>query len=87
MIKDKEYLAQDGVLDHKQLSQKVKLLLDLLLENQNHIVSKEQIFQSVWRWDESPSEASLRVYINDLKKILGKEAISNHKGIGYRLEL
>jgi DNA-binding response OmpR family regulator len=87
MIKDKEYQIDKGILDNKYLSNKVKLLLDILVENQNQIVSKEIIFQKVWNWQESPSEASLRVYINDLKKILGKDSISNHKGIGYRLEL
>jgi DNA-binding response OmpR family regulator len=86
-IKGKEYIADKGVLGQKQLSHKVKLLFDLLLENQNKIVSKELIFQKVWEWDERPSEASLRVYINDIKKILGKDSITNHKGVGYRLEL
>jgi len=86
-INGKEYLIDEGILDQKQLSRKVKCLLDLLLENQSHIVSKEMIFQKVWEWDETPSQASLRVYINELKKILGKDSISNHKGIGYRLEL
>ncbi len=67
------------------LSNKVALLLELLISNQNSIVTKEQIYDKLWKWDEEPSSASLRVYINELKKLLGKDKILNHKGIGYSL--
>ncbi len=67
------------------LSKKVILLLELLLENQNSIVTTERIYEKLWAWDETPSPSSLRVYINELKKIFGKAHIINHKGIGYLL--
>ncbi len=70
-----------------QLSKKVILLLELLIEHQNSIVPTERIYEHLWAWDETPSPSSLRVYINELKKILGKEHIINHKGIGYKLAL
>ncbi len=70
-----------------QPSKKVILLLELLIAHQNTIVSTERIYAHLWAWDETPSPSSLRVYINDLKKILGKEHIINHKGIGYKLAL
>jgi DNA-binding response OmpR family regulator len=69
------------------LSKKVALLLELFIQTQNKIVTKEKIFQTLWSWDESPSDASLRVYINDLKKVLGKESITNLKGVGYQLRV
>ena len=91
MIGKSTFFIEEGVIEKEQqrypLSKKVLLLLKLLLENQNSIVSSERIFEHLWAWDETPSPASLRVYINELKKILGKEKISNHKGIGYKLEL
>lgn len=69
------------------LSKKLSDLLDLLLSNPNRLVTKEMIIDTLWEWDKAPSEGSLRVYINELKKILGKEMIQNQKGLGYKLEL
>lgn len=91
MIGKAAYHPKEGVLISDNLkyplSKKVILLLELLLENQNSIVTTERIYESLWAWDETPSPSSLRVYINELKKILGKERIINHKSIGYLLEL
>ncbi len=69
------------------LSNKVALLLELFLANPHTIITKDQIYSKLWKWNEEPSSASLRVYINELKKLLGKEKILNHKGVGYSLEL
>ena len=82
----KERILTSENIKHS-LSKKVILLLELLLENQNSIVTIERINEHLWAWDETPSPSSLRVYINELKKILGKERIINHKSIGYLLEL
>ncbi len=76
------------LLNDKQnivLSKKLSALLDILTENPNQIVPKEQIKSRLWAWNENASDGSLRVYINELKKILGSEHISNIKGIGYKL--
>ncbi|MBP7770079.1 MAG: response regulator transcription factor [Aliarcobacter sp.] len=66
---------------------KVLDLIELFLENQGEIVSKNMIISKLWTTQEGYSEGSIRVYINQIKKLLGKEAILNIKGIGYRLEL
>ena len=91
MIGSSTYYPNEGVIEkNKQrhpLSKKVILLLNLLLQERNKIVQSERIYEDLWAWDETPSPSSLRVYINELKKILGKEHIINHKGIGYKLEL
>jgi DNA-binding response OmpR family regulator len=91
MIGDSTYLPQESTIQKESvkypLSKKVVLLLELLLEHQNTIVSTERIYAHLWAWDETPSPASLRVYITELKKVLGKEHIINHKGIGYLLAL
>jgi DNA-binding response OmpR family regulator len=91
MIGSVTYLPKEGLLtqDEKryQPSKKVLLLLELLLENQNQLVSLHRINETLWAWDETPSASSLRVYINELKKILGKEHIVNHKAQGYKLAL
>ncbi len=66
---------------------KVIDLLELFLENKDSIISKDMIIDKLWSFDEEYSEGSIRVYINNLKKIIGKEKIKNIKGIGYKIEL
>ena len=68
------------------LSTKVSELLELFIENRGLIVTKEMIISKLWSVDEDYSEGSIRVYINHIKKILGKESILNIKGIGYKIE-
>jgi DNA-binding response OmpR family regulator len=82
--KEKKLICKDSELS---LSKKLSELLELLLEQKNQLVTKEYICQRLWEWDKQPSEGSLRVYINELKKLIGKEMITNQKGIGYKLEL
>ncbi len=76
--------SQDTTLT---LTRKSALLLDLLLSEANRVVPKERILEHLWGWDETPSEGAMRVYINELKKAIGKERIENVKGVGYRLAL
>lgn len=82
--KEKKLTSKDKELI---LSKKLYELLDILIEHKNRLVTKELILQRLWEWDKAPSEGSLRVYINELKKIIGKDMIINQKGIGYKLEL
>ncbi len=82
--KQKKLIYQEEELT---LSKKLSDLLDILIEHKNQLVTKEEISGRLWEWDKQPSEGSLRVYINELKKIIGKEMIQNQKGIGYKLEL
>lgn len=59
-------------------------LLELLLKNRGKVVTKEMIKDELWQNEELVSGGSLRVYINNLKKIFGKESIENIRGLGYR---
>lgn len=61
-------------------------LLHLLIQDRGKVVTKEMIKSSLWSSSEEINEGSIRVYINNLKKIFGKEAISNIRSIGYRFE-
>lgn len=65
------------------LSNKESELLALFLENKNTLLSKEAIFEKIWNYGEEPSELSLRVYVKNLRRILGKDAIVNRRGDGY----
>ena len=74
-------LRQNGQIVN--LSNKESELLALFLKNKNSLLSKETIFEKIWSYDEEPSELSLRVYIKNLRRIVGKEAIVNRRGDGY----
>ena len=77
------------LLQHNEdlnLPVKVILLLELCLENRGQIVTKDMIVNRLWHASEEYSEGSLRVYVNTLKKVLGKESVSNVKGVGYKVE-
>jgi len=68
------------------LSVKIADLLELFIENKGSIVTKEMIISKLWNIDQEYSEGSIRVYINHIKKLLGKDSIKNIKGIGYKIE-
>ncbi|WP_298946352.1 response regulator transcription factor [uncultured Campylobacter sp.] len=74
-------LRQNGQI--VSLSNKESELLALFLENKNTLLSKEAIFDKIWNYGEEPSELSLRVYVKNLRRILGKDAIINRRGDGY----
>lgn len=65
------------------LTQKESLLLSLLLQHKGSYVSQEMIFDTLWEYEQEPSEMSLRAYVKNLRKILGKDSITNQRGRGY----
>ncbi len=69
----------------KKLTQKELELLKLLIKNKNLLVDLNTIYEAVWTANETSNDASLRIYINNLRKILGKERIINIKKQGYML--
>ena len=66
------------------LTQKELKLLKLFLQNQNKTLQREDIFSYIYDFDEEPNEASLRVFINKLRHLIGKEKIKTIKNVGYR---
>lgn len=71
------------------LSPKATELLDLLLEKQGKFVSKEEIFETVWK-DTFVEDGVLTQNIYTLRKVLGKDAdgqqiIENKTRLGYRI--
>lgn len=66
---------------------KVLDLIELFIENRGEIVTKDMIINRLWTVNEDYSEGSIRVYINQIKKLFkNKDVISNIKGIGYKIE-
>jgi DNA-binding response OmpR family regulator len=62
-------------------------LLELFIENEGQIVTKEQIINRLWSTSSQYSEGAIRVYIAKLKKLIEKDMIENIKGIGYKLTI
>ncbi|MCG3703246.1 response regulator transcription factor [Aliarcobacter butzleri] len=69
------------------LPTKILDLIELFIENRGDIVTKEMIINRLWAANEDYSEGSIRVYINQIKKLfLDANVIVNIKGIGYKIE-
>jgi DNA-binding response OmpR family regulator len=66
-------------------SPKSLVLLSLLLSNKGKIVTNELIEDTLYHMQE-PSRGAIRVFINTLKQLLGKDSIVNIRGVGYKLQ-
>lgn len=67
-----------------QLSAKEWALFEKLASMPNAIVSKEQLLESMYGFSEEIFTNTLEVYVNRLRKKLGREAIETVHGQGYR---
>lgn len=68
----------------KTLAQKDAAVLAYLFEHHDRVVSLEELGVNVWDYEHVPSDATLRTYIKNIRKILGESSITNVKGVGYR---
>ncbi len=58
-------------------------LLLKLIENAGKALSREQLSQSLYNWDEDVDSNALEVHIHNLRKKFGTELIRTIRGIGY----
>jgi DNA-binding response OmpR family regulator len=75
-------LKKDGL--SVQLNFKEQKLLKFFLQNKDELLIHDRIYDYVWDYDEQYSDNSLRTYIKNLRKILGKDKIVSLKKLGYR---
>ena len=61
-------------------------LLQKLLENSGQVLSREQIMQSLYGWDEEVDSNALEVHIHNLRKKLNANYIRTIRGVGYMIE-
>ena len=59
-------------------------VLKFFLQHPNELLIHDRIYDYVWDYDEEYSDNSLRTYIKNLRKILGKDKIVSLKKLGYR---
>ncbi|WP_028455062.1 response regulator transcription factor [Chitinilyticum litopenaei] len=61
-------------------------LLYLLMLNYPHYLSRSQLEEKLFGWQNELESNSLDVHLSHLRKKLGSEAIRNQRGLGWRLD-
>ncbi len=61
-------------------------LLQKLLENVGKALSRDQLSQSLYSWDEDVDSNALEVHIHNLRKKFGSGLIRTIRGVGYMVE-
>ncbi|PJD92614.1 MAG: DNA-binding response regulator [Legionella sp.] len=61
-------------------------LLQKLLEHSGQVLSREQLMQSLYGWEEDVDSNTLEVHIHNLRKKLNANFIRTIRGVGYMVE-
>ena len=73
-------------VEHK-LRNKEAQLLDYFIKHQGKTITFDNIIGEIWPYDESPTHATIRTYVKNLRPLLKEEQIENIKGVGYLFTL
>ena len=77
-------LQKDGVIIN--IAQKERDILKYFIIHKNRVISSEELLQNLWTYEEMPTNSTIRVYIKNLRKFVGKDKIATIRGIGYKFE-
>ena len=80
---DTKYITVENTETH--LSKTEAKVFEYFIKNRNKAISIEEISLNNWIYDEVPTATTIRTYIKNLRKIVGKDKIITIKSIGYRL--
>jgi DNA-binding response OmpR family regulator len=72
-------------VEHQIAHKECEILL-YLSSHKKRVVSADELMQNLWEYESMPSDATIRVYIKNLRNILGKERIQTIRGSGYYFE-
>lgn len=61
-------------------------LLHLLIEHEGFALTREQILDQLWKFEEAPLDRVIDVYVKNLRKKLHLDCIKTVKGVGYKYE-
>ena len=67
------------------LTQREYILLELLLLQSKQILSRAQIEDKLYSWDQEVESNAVEVHIHNLRKKIGKDFILTRRGLGYQL--
>jgi DNA-binding response OmpR family regulator len=68
-----------------ELSAREFTVLHTLLANTGRVMTRGQIEQSIYGWNEEPDSNAIEVYIHHLRRKLGAELIKTLRGVGYTI--
>ena len=68
------------------LALKERDILKYFCTHKNRVISSEELLQNIWAYDDMPTDATIRVYIKNLREIIGKDKITTIRAVGYRFE-
>jgi two-component system response regulator QseB len=68
------------------LSRREYALLQKLLENAGRVISREQLNQTIYSWEDEIDSNALEVHIHNLRKKLGYPLVRTIRGVGYMVE-
>jgi two-component system, OmpR family, response regulator QseB len=74
-------VTNNGV--EEMLSRREFALMQKLIENAGRVISREQLNQSLYGWDENIDSNALEVHIHNLRKRFGNKLIRTIRGVGY----
>jgi DNA-binding response OmpR family regulator len=69
-----------------QLANKETQILLYLSSRKKIVISSNELIQNIWRYEDMPTDATIRVYIKNLRSTLGKNKIKTIRGSGYYFE-
>lgn len=78
--------AHQLIIDDKtiEIRQKEAQILTYFLKNRGKIISAEELIENIWDDTNIPTNATIRTYIKNIRKLFTKEYFENIKGEGYR---
>jgi two-component system alkaline phosphatase synthesis response regulator PhoP len=86
-----DFKAQVAIANKQtiELSKKEVMLLKLLIENRNEVVTREKILQSVWGYNVYPTTRTIDNFILNFRKYFEKDSRSpkffhSVRGVGYK---
>lgn len=87
-----DFKAQEAITWNKQhieLSKKEVMLLKLLIENRNEVVTREKILQAVWGYNVYPTTRTIDNFILNFRKYFEKDSrnpkfFHSVRGVGYK---
>ncbi len=87
-----DFKAQEAILSNGekiQLSKKETMLLKLLIENKNEVVTREKILQAVWGYNVYPTTRTIDNFILNFRKYFEKDSrnpkyFHSVRGVGYK---
>ena len=82
-VQAKQLKQDNNVVD---LTAKEFQILNKLMQNPSHIVTREQLEESIYAWGDEIESNAIEVFIYQLRKKIGSSRIKTIRGLGYRMQ-